>query len=444
MGSGVIMWSSSGAAPRWTIKECVMRVLLISANRTDVNMRTIPLGLGCVASAVINAGHQVRLLDLMRVKKISRSLRPAIDEFKPEVIGVSLRNIDDQNMRSPREFLGEAKEIITEVKRLSSAPIVLGGAGYSMFPESVLSATLAHMGIQGEGEEAFPLLLERLQQNAPLSGVPGLYVRNAGLQGPRRYVSDLDRLPLPDSHLLTMDAEMVPVQTRRGCPFGCSYCSTGLIEGTRLRKRSPETVVKWISSLAEKGVTQLYFVDNTFNLPASYAMELCRKLQRASLRLTWWCILYPFRVDESLVSAMADAGCVEASMGFESGCERILSAMGKRFTQKDIIRTNHLLRAHGIRRMGFLLFGAPGETRESVEESLEFADSLELDALKITIGIRIYPGTPLAEQAKNEGIITREADLLSPRFYMMPGLEEWLRDRVADYARHRPHCMLDT
>ena len=119
-------------------------------------MRTVPLGLGCVASVLMGSGHEVQFLDLMQVKDISKPVAQAIDGFRPEVIGISLRNIDDQNMRSPRHFLDEANQVIEEVKRFSSAPLVLGGAGYSIFPESALAYLEADMGIQGEGEIAFP------------------------------------------------------------------------------------------------------------------------------------------------------------------------------------------------------------------------------------------------------------------------------------------------
>ncbi len=408
-------------------------------------MRTIPLGLGCVAAALTGWGHFVQLLDLMQVEDISRPVAEAIGGFTPEVIGISLRNIDDQNMRSPRHFLDEANQVIEEVKRFSSAPVVLGGAGYSIFPEAALSHSRADMGIQGEGEEPFRQLLGRLERNQALAGVPGLYIKGKGLQGPRTFVYELDQLPLPDPYLfISPGAAVLPVQTRRGCPMGCSYCSTAAIEGTRMRKRSPERVVDWITRLSEKGAHQFYFVDNTFNLPASYAKQLCRDLIRASLGLTWRCILYPLNMEESLVSAMAEAGCVEASIGLESGCERMLSAMRKRFTLKDVVKTNHLLRRHGIRRMGFLLLGGPGETRQSIEESLAFADSLGLDLLKITIGIRIYPHTLLAEQARKEEVVATGDDLLLPRFYMTAGLEDWLRERVAAYAQDRPHCVIDT
>jgi radical SAM superfamily enzyme YgiQ (UPF0313 family) len=407
-------------------------------------MRTVPLGLGCVASALMHWGHQVHLLDLMQVEDISGTVAEAIDRLRPEAIGISLRNIDDQNMRSPRHFLDEANQVIEEVKRFSSAPVVLGGAGYSIFPEAALSHSQADMGIQGEGEEPLRQLLEKLERNHSLTRVPGLYVKGKGLQGPRTFVNALDQLPLPDPDVfISQGAAVLPVQTRRGCPMGCSYCSTAAIEGTRMRKRSPKRVVEWITRLAEQGARQFYFVDNTFNLPVSYAEQLCQELIRASLGLTWRCILYPLNIGESVVSAMAEAGCVEASIGLESGCERMLRVMHKRFTLKEVMEANHLLRKRGIRRTGFLLLGGPGETRRSVEESLAFADSLGLDSLKITIGIRIYPHTLLAEQAREEGVIAAGDDLLFPRFYMTAGLEEWIREKVAAYAKDRPHCMTD-
>jgi radical SAM superfamily enzyme YgiQ (UPF0313 family) len=148
-------------------------------------------------------------------------------------------------------------------------------------------------------------------------------------------------------------------------------------------------------------------------------------------------------MEEGLAALMAEAGCTEASVGFESGCERILRTMNKRFGLDDITHTRAVLRKFDIRCMGFLLLGGPGETRDSVKESLAFADSLDLDALKVTIGIRIYPGTPLAVHARTEGVIAARDDLLFPRFYMAPGLEDWVRETVAAYAENRPNWIVD-
>jgi radical SAM superfamily enzyme YgiQ (UPF0313 family) len=143
-------------------------------------------------------------------------------------------------------------------------------------------------------------------------------------------------------------------------------------------------------------------------------------------------------VDEELVQEMARAGCSEVSLGFESGCENMLRNMNKGFTPADVRRTSSLLADQGIRRTGFLLLGGPGETMESAEESLAFADSLALEALKVTVGIRIYPGTALAETALQEGMISRDDDLLFPRFYLAARLGKQLFQLVSDWVATRP------
>jgi radical SAM superfamily enzyme YgiQ (UPF0313 family) len=201
-------------------------------------------------------------------------------------------------------------------------------------------------------------------------------------------------------------------------------------------------MVRWIGSLEKAGVHQFYFVDNTFNLPPAYAKEICRKLIDDGLNIRWWCILYPKHVDKELVGLMAKAGCEQVSMGFESGSKRILKNMNKRFTLAEIRKISDMLSDHGIKRMGFLLLGSPGETRKSIEESLAFADSLKLDSLRVTAGVRIYPHTSLAEKAIEEGVISPQEDLLFPRFYMVEGLEPWLRDTLKSWAITRPHWMI--
>jgi radical SAM superfamily enzyme YgiQ (UPF0313 family) len=224
----------------------------------------------------------------------------------------------------------------------------------------------------------------------------------------------------------------IPVQSRRGCPNDCSYCATSHIQGRWIRARGPRQVAEHVARLARAGYRRVYFVDNSFNIPEQHAFDLCDALSRLDTGVEWRCILYPQRVPEELVRRMARAGCVEVSLGFESGSLRVLHEMNKRFTPADVREVSDALAAHGIRRVGFLLMGGPGETRETVEESVAFAESLQLDALRVTVGIRIYPGTPLARRAVEEGMIAAEDDLLVPRFYLAPGLEPWIHDRVAN------------
>jgi radical SAM superfamily enzyme YgiQ (UPF0313 family) len=423
-----------------------MRVLLISANTEKIHMPTLPLGLACVASATQKAGYDVAMVDLMVEKDTRSALKEAIEGFSPDIIGISVRNIDDQNMENPIFLLDPVKEIVAGCRSLSGARIVLGGAGYSLFPESALSFLGADLGIQGEGEVVFPELIERMERGASLSGLSGLYVPSHGFQCKRTFTKNLDTLPLPDTDLWPIPSQKeklwMPVQTRRGCPLSCSYCSTEVIEGRVMRRHSPEAIVQWMARWRRAGIRQFYFVDNTFNLPPSYAKKICRNLIDHGLNIRWWSILYPKQVDKELVGLMAEAGCEQVSIGFESGSERILKNMNKRFTPKEVHQISERLSEYGIRRMGFLLLGSPGETRESVEESLVFADSVNLDFLKITAGVRIYPHTSLAKKAIAEGVILSHDDLLFPRFYLAKGLEVWLTETLKNWAIARPHWMV--
>jgi radical SAM superfamily enzyme YgiQ (UPF0313 family) len=416
-----------------------MKVLLISANTERINMVTIPLGLGLVAAATRRAGHEVSFLDLLGMEDIPATVAATIEKTEPEVIGISIRNIDDQNYLAPRFLLEKARETIETCRAHSSARIVLGGAGFSIFPHAVLRYLGADYGIRGDGETAFPALLERLSGGLDPRGVEGIHVAGEIIDGGRAVAQDLDGLPLWDEALASYarfgaQEIWVPVQSRRGCPNACSYCSTSRVQGSAFRCRSAQRVVEAIGTLAHRGFQRFYFVDNSFNLPEAQARTLCEGLRTIQPGIAWRCILYPHHVGEELVRAMAESGCVEVSVGFESGSETILEGMNKRFKPEDVRECMQLLESYGIRRMGFLLLGGPGETRDTVEQSLALARSLPLDGLKVTVGIRIYPNTPLADRALQDGIVSSGDDLLYPCFYLAPGLEPWIHEVTAGVA----------
>ncbi len=429
-----------------------MKVLLISANTEKMNMPVLPLGMACVAAAAQNAGHEVQTVNLMMQKDVRAPISQAIHTFSPEVIGISVRNIDDQFMETPVFLLDSVRAVVSICRSLSDAPIVLGGAGYSIFPKTALAYLGADMGIQGEGEAAFVLLLEQLRRKADLSGIPGLYLPEAGHpEKPPKMpmvTRNLDSfpMPLPNIHLtphsgIKEDQLWIPFQTRRGCAMDCSYCSTATVEGRILRKYSPPKVIEGLRRYVEAGFRQFFFVDNTFNLPPSYAKTLCDAIIAAGLDIRWRCILYPWKADDALIGKMARAGCTEVSLGFESGSEKILKNLNKRFIPDEVVRISETLHKYGIRRMGFLMLGGPGETLETVNESLHFADALQLEAMKITTGIRIYPYTALARIAISEGVIASEAELIFPRFYMVKNLKDRLLETVDYRMKDRPNWL---
>ena len=222
----------------------------------------------------------------------------------------------------------------------------------------------------------------------------------------------------------------------------CSYCSTATIEGSLIRKRSPAVVVRELARWRAAGFSRVFFVDNIFNLPERYALDLCHQIETTGLDIQWRCILYPGGVTETLARNMAKAGCREVSFGFESGTQDMLDTFHKRFCLDDIRRAAKLLADQGIGRMGFLMFGGPGETRASVESSIDFAESLGLEAMKITAGIRIYPYTELSQIALERGVIGPHTNLLFPHFYIEKGLEDWLLSTVTARIADRPNWML--
>ncbi len=412
-----------------------MRVLLISANTESISMRPLPLGLGLVAAAARKAGHEVLFLDLFAEPDPLEAVRREIAAYRPAVIGLSVRNVDDQCREKPRFLLRDTRAVVEACRSETAAPIVLGGAGYSIFPREALSYLGADFGIASDGEVAFCALLDRLGAGDASPDLPGLYAPGREPTEGRALPEDLDSLPLWDEALPRADPEQwIPIQSRRGCPNDCSFCSTSRIQGRRIRFRSPGLVAEAVQAIASRGARRFYFVDNTFNIPEAYALELCRALSSVRPRPSWRCIVYPHRISAQLAAAMAASGCTEVSLGFESGCERILRVMNKHFTPGDVRHSTELLAAHGIGVLGFLLIGMPGETRESVDESLELARSLPLQGLRVTVGIRIYPGTALARHALAEGVVASDEDLLQPRFYLAPGLEPWIRDRLGHGA----------
>ena len=405
-----------------------LRVLLVAANTERITMPTPPLGLAYVASAARERGHEVRVLDLMGEPEPRRAVAEAVQRCDPQVLAISVRNIDDQCMQRPEFLVEKVRPVVEVCRRASRAALVVGGAGYSIFPDAALSYLGADLGIQGEAEEAFPTLLDVLAAGDDPLSVARVHASGGRGSDADATPVDLDRHPYPVQQLKACgaleDPELwAPVQTRRGCALHCVYCSTPRIEGRRLRLRSLDGVMDDLASLVAAGVGRIYFVDNTFNLPPSYALALCRRMSLARLGVQWRAIVYPGRLTDELAHAMAEAGCVEVALGFESGCDEMLRALGKPFAVRDVRRVSDTLAAVGVRRAGFLLVGGPGETEDTVRRSLEAVADLRLDSVKLTTGIRLYPGTSLAVRAVAEGAVAADDDLLRPTFYLAPGLE---------------------
>ncbi len=230
----------------------------------------------------------------------------------------------------------------------------------------------------------------------------------------------------------------ITVQSKRGCHMKCIYCSTPLLEGKQCRSRDLHRCASEMASLyREKNVRRFYVVDNVFNFPLSQAKDFCREIIAQGLKISWQAILNPAFGDEELFELMGKSGCRFISLGNESGHELILRNLRKGFTLENVRKAARLARANGIKYGCFLLFGGPGETQETVTQSIEFVDKLSPDLVTLKAGIRIYPGTQLESIARDEGMIENGEDLLHPVFYLSPAIREWIRDYMSKAVVNR-------
>ncbi|HOI16726.1 MAG TPA: cobalamin-dependent protein, partial [Geobacteraceae bacterium] len=184
-----------------------MRVVLISANSETSHATPLPLGLNLVAVAARDAGHDVRMLTLPGSGDNASIIRNAVREHRPGVIGVSARNVDDQNRENPGFLLEAVRDTIALCRAASDATIVVGGAGFSIFPEAALRYLKADMGICGEGETAFTALLRALEQGDDLSGITGLVLPGTPSHRGCAVRAGMEKLPLPDPSLWTVPAD---------------------------------------------------------------------------------------------------------------------------------------------------------------------------------------------------------------------------------------------
>lgn len=432
-----------------------MRVLLISTNRARGLLPPFPLGLAYVAANLDARRHEVALWDAMFQDDWEASLRGRLREVRPDVIGLSVRNVDDQEIRGPQWFVAEAKRMVAVCREESDATLVVGGPGFSMFAGEALRFLGADYGIVGEGERALGLLLDRLEAGAEPGadpgGVPGLVWLEDGRPraNPPQLIENLDGLADPVRAELdaakyheTPGERSIPnvatVQTKRGCTQSCIYCATPAMEGARLRLRSPEAVGDEIERLVEQGLTRLQFVDALFTNPPGHAEAICRELLRRQLPVRWAATINPAFAEPELLRLMKRAGCSMLVVGNESGCTRVLQAMSKGFTRADAERCFSLLEAEQVRYNAFLLLGGPGEDRQSVRKSVELMQRFRPNQMSVTVGIRIYPHCGLVHIAERDGMLRPGQSLLEPRFYLAPAVRDWIWDYLEPVMKRNP------
>jgi radical SAM superfamily enzyme YgiQ (UPF0313 family) len=426
-----------------------MRVMLVYSNRTRILEPAPPIGLSYVATATRQAGHSVKFVDLMISPDPLRELQDEIAAFKPEVVGFSVRNIDNVVAQRTSWHLDEVSEMIATVRAATNAVIVLGGPAISILGSTALERLKPDYVVVGEGENAFPRLLAALEGRGAFSEVPGLCYRSGsriqsnpperqsafGWSGMEQWI----HWPAYEKSGGTW-----AVHTKRGCPLACLYCNYPVMEGHSLRWRQASDIVDEIERvMVAVGPRTFEFTDSTFNVPESHAINICEEVIRRKLRVRLSAVgINPLTATPRLFQLMKDAGFCSLVITPDSASNAMLRNLRKGFDRERVERTAELARASGIRTTWFFLLGGPGETRETAEETIAFVEK-HLNWKKfLTIfltGIRILPGTDLARRARAEGYISADHDLCEPTFYLSPEMDEqWVLDRINQAIRRCP------
>jgi radical SAM superfamily enzyme YgiQ (UPF0313 family) len=416
-----------------------MRVLLVNSNLRGDVLAAPPIGLCYVATAAEAAGHEVRVLDLCFQRSISAALQQSVKDFSPEVIGVSLRNIDNANMLHPVSYLPDAIKIIRTIRETSSAPVVLGGSGATLSPRSVMEVLQADFIVVSDGEGSFVELLKAMSEGASVENIPGV----GSIRDGKFHLCPptLQGFPPESPHVgkwvdLKNYSDMggcYNVQSKRGCTHQCIYCTYNqVLEGNVLRLRSPQEVVDEIEEALHRYKPDYFeFVDSVFNEPKWYCTEILEEIARRPWKARFTAMgMNPRNLDREFLKLLWRVGCTSFQVSPESASEVMIRNYGKTLTPDDMIQTAEAIDKTRFTVLWHFLFGGPGETNETLQETVDFV----LKYLKpgkhppyhianFWMGVRIYPGTVLWDLALAQGFIQENSDPTEQLWYLSEELD---------------------
>lgn len=381
------------------------KVLLISANKEHFPSPVFPLSLAYMSGAMESKGFSVRIFDAGRERHPNKMLRDALCSFRPDSVGLSLRNIDNVSYPATRFYVPDYLELVETIRSYNPSRLLLGGSAFSIFPEELIRLLGADAGIVGEGEAE----TERFRDGAGKTVFHGRAVAPENILFPENIGDVFPRL---------RDYKTIGIQTARGCPHNCIYCTYPLLEGRRVRPRPPEMVAEEIAFLNRKfSKKDFYVVDSLFNSDEDHMCRVLEAIAAMDLGVSLSCYMKPKVSDPSVFRLLKRAGCIAVDFGTDSGSEELLRSLKKGFHVDDIVNASRACRNAGIEFCHSLLFGAPGENLATIQETVELMDMLNPKAVIAMTGIRLYPGAELTALAQDQGYLEPGQSLLEPCFF---------------------------
>ncbi|MHB1043542.1 MAG: B12 lower ligand biosynthesis radical SAM protein BzaD [Eubacteriales bacterium] len=412
-----------------------MQVLMVQTPSVEgfSQERVYPVGIAVLAAHLKEAGHEVELLDMNIEADPFGSLKERLLGYRPEVVGLSLRNIDPLANKTSSLVPPFVTTVRLVAALLPRVWIVAGGTGFSLFPERLMrELTEIHYGIIGEAETSFPALLASLDNPPRLKGLCCREGERVQVNPPSADY-DMALYAVPARELLSTKlyeginsyVPAIGIETKRGCPLHCAYCVYPRLQGKKLRCRPPVRVVDEIEFLHEvHGIKYFHFNDPVVNIPSGHLEEICREMLRRKLKVAWTGFFREDHLDELNIHLFEEAGCNCFSFSPDGLCEESLKILGKDLTEDDVLKAAGLAAQTDVVTMYHFMTNVPGENSTTIDRGLRLLDRLyELHSSKRNLGtvvlnnIRILPGTPIAETAVKEWVIRPETDLLYPVYY---------------------------
>ncbi|NOZ00806.1 MAG: radical SAM protein [Deltaproteobacteria bacterium] len=405
-----------------------MKVLVVSPNTKLFPDPVYPIGASYITTACRNAGHEVEAFDYNFKADPKADLAALLRTFAPDVVGISIRNVDNALKGESVSFFPVIRDLVAHVRSNCDATIILGGSGYSLFPVEFLDYTGADHGVVGSGEEAMVQFLRDLEAGTAVKRV-------INSSKPDKDVAHT----VPDRGFFDFEkyygiGGLLGVQSQRGCTFNCSYCTYPNLEGRMLVPRQPGVVVDEIEGLIRDfKARHFFFVDSVFNHKESHVFAICDEIIRRGLSIKWSAYVRPRFKDPDLIPTMKAAGCKSIELGTDSLAEPTMKSMNKAFTVDDVFRFSEKCSQSGILFCQNLIFGAPGETRDTVETSIRNVLATEPTAVLGMLGIRIYPNTMIADYLVESGYLKDQGEIgLEPIFYVDEAVKDWIADYLVD------------
>jgi lipid biosynthesis B12-binding/radical SAM protein len=414
------------------------RILLISTNRVATPYEVYPLGMAVVAGALAARGHQVEQFDLLAAGKEALGLlEKQVEDQSPDFVCLSLRNLDNVDSLSGTKewYLDRDRDLVAQLRKLTRAPIIVGGAAFSLMPEEILDYLKADYGVVGEGEKALGDLLEELSDDRRSGKDPGRLVYGERVEDGREFGRPLFSEKLQKFY--RQKCGIIGLQTKRGCPHSCVYCSYPALEGRVLRHRPVGLVADEIEQLLSDGELEtLFFVDSVFNDAEGVYLHLAEELIRRSLKVRWSAFFRPAGLTRDNLKLLQRAGLFALEMGTDALTEPTLAGLGKGFSLDEIFQTHDNCRSLGLAVAHYLIFGGPGETPTTLKTGLKNLDRLAGGVIFPFSGLRIIPETSLYHRALREEVVAADTSLLKPVYYFSPEIDPSFMNREIAAACH--------